>query len=93
MTKKLKRWAIDAAITAVAFAICLVVVVSLFRGGVVLIDRVEAAQAATPEPVYSTSCDQVASVGNIDVYQCVDLDGRQFLLNSVGFMLYQQEGE
>jgi hypothetical protein len=44
---------------------------------------------AAPGAGAASMCDEIATAGNITIYQCVDLDGKPFLQNSYGFMTYQ----
>lgn len=47
---------------------------------------VQAAEPAAPTNV-SDNCEQVATVGLLEVYQCTnEQDGSNFLVNSFGFM-------
>lgn len=47
--------------------------------------------AWTTEPVHAApsqpdACELVATINTIQVYQCEDLDGQPFLMNSMGFI-------
>jgi len=59
-----------------------------FVAGAILSDITRPVQAA-PAESYPDSCEKIVAIGKLEVHQCSDLDGRQFLMNNYGFMAYQ----